>query len=180
MSFLDLLGNARERISETEDVGTQTETVRKIVRKLDELPRERARSIAAFAYLLGRVANADLDVSDDETRRMEEIVMEHGGLPEDQAIVVVQVAKTQNLLFGGTENYLVAREFEEIASREQKVGLVHCLFAVCASDEAISSAEEAEIRKIANELRIEHRDYIAIRSHYREKLDVFKKGAGEA
>ncbi|NIM63068.1 MAG: hypothetical protein GTO30_15925, partial [Acidobacteria bacterium] len=61
--------------------------------------------------MLSRVAHADLDISDDETRAMEELVIETGGLPEEQAIIVVQMAKTQNLLFGGTENYLVAKEF---------------------------------------------------------------------
>ena len=50
--------------------------------------------------------------------------MERTGLPEEQAIMVVQMAKTQNVLFGETENYLVAREFGEISTREQKLALL--------------------------------------------------------
>ncbi len=34
----------------------------------------------------------------------------------DQAMVVVQLAKTSNLLFGGTANFLVAQEFGELAT----------------------------------------------------------------
>src|SRR5689334_15130957 len=90
----------------------ETETVRKIVQKLDQLPQDQARHIAAFAYLLGRAAHADLDVTPEETNTMERIVMDKSGLSEELAILVVQIAKTQNELFGGTENYLVTREFE--------------------------------------------------------------------
>jgi hypothetical protein len=41
----------------------ETETVRKIVRQLDNLEPERARFIAAFAYILSRVARADINIS---------------------------------------------------------------------------------------------------------------------
>ena len=75
---------------------------------------QQARYIAAFAYILGRAAHADLTISEDETGEMEQIVMKYGQLPEEQAIVVVQIAKTQNLLFGHTENYLVTRQFNQL------------------------------------------------------------------
>src|SRR3990172_10418282 len=120
-------------------VSAETETVRKIVDALDRLEPERARYIAAFAYLLGRVAHADQHISPEETQEMERLVMERGGLPEEQAILVVQMAKTQNLLFGGTENFLVSREFEKIASREQKLALLDCLYAVSSADKSIST-----------------------------------------
>jgi uncharacterized tellurite resistance protein B-like protein len=83
---------------------------------------------------------------------MERLVMEHGGLPAEQAILVVQIAKSQNILFGGTENYLVTREFKKIARREEQIALLHCLFAISASDESISTVEDNEIRKISREL----------------------------
>jgi len=153
----------------------ETETVRKIVEALDRLEADRARYIAAFAYLLGRVAHADHHISEEETREMERIVMERGGLPEEQAILVVQVAKTQNRLFGGTENFLVAREFGKIASREQQLALLECLYSVCSADRSISTVEDNEIRKISRELKLSHQDFIGVRLHYREHLAVLKK-----
>ena len=84
-----------------------TDTVRRIVQEFDRLPPADARYVAAFAYILGRVAMADLAISPDETRAMERIVTERGGLPEEQAVIVVQMAKSQNQLFGGTEDFLV-------------------------------------------------------------------------
>jgi len=83
-------------------------------------------------------------------------------------VAVVQLAKTSNLLFGGTANFLVAREFSELATYEQKLALMRCLFTLSAADETISMAEEGEIHRIANELRIDHPDLVALRvSHQR-------------
>src|ERR1700752_2486027 len=97
---------------------------------VNHLEPARARYLAAFAYLLGRVAQADQHVSPEETAAMEALVREHGALSQDQAMVVVQLAKTSNLLFGGTANYLVAREFSELATDDQKLALMRCLFAL--------------------------------------------------
>ena len=173
MGFLEWLGVQREQLQDSTDA--ETDTVRKIVRELDHLPPERAVHVAAFAYVLSRVARADLSISDEETRRMKEIVAEHGGLPEEQAIIVVQMAKTQNLLFGGTENYLVTQEFNRIASREQKMALLDCLFTVSAADNEVSGTEDKVIRQIADELLLEHRDYIQVRTRFRDQLRVLKK-----
>ncbi len=171
MSLLRLL---KSGLNEGAKKPSETETVRKITRALDQLEPERARFIAAFAYLLGRVARADLDISREETQTMERIIMERGELPEEQSVIVIQIAKAQNILFGGTENYLVSREFKEMTTLQERLALLDCLYAVAAADESISSIEDNEISQIANELRIEHSDFIGIRSKYRDYLAVFK------
>ncbi|MCP3981921.1 MAG: TerB family tellurite resistance protein [bacterium] len=174
MSILDLLGFGGQRTKAAES-RADTETVRKIVSELDHLPRDRARFVASFAYILGRVAHADSDISDEETRAMERIVCRHGHLPEEQAVIIVQMAKTQTLLFGGTENFLVTREFSEIATREEKLSLLECLFAVSAADERVSATEDNAIRQIADELKLDHSEFIAVRSRFREHLGVLRK-----
>ena len=153
----------------------ETETVRRIVDSLDRLEQDRARYLAAFAYVLSRVARADLKVSSDETRAMERIIVEHGGLTQDQAIIVVEIAKHQNLFFGGTEDFLVTREFDRIATQEEKMTLLDCLFAVAAAESLVSVAEENEIKKIVGELGLSHADYISVRSSYRDRLAVMQK-----
>jgi uncharacterized tellurite resistance protein B-like protein len=154
---------------------SETETVRKITQALDRLEPARAKYVAAFAYLLGRAARADLKISMMETQAMERIIAERGGLPEEQAVIVVQMAKSQNILFGATENFLVSREFKELSSYAERMALVECLFAVAASDHSISTIEDNEISQIADELRIEHRDFISIRSKYRDCLAVLQR-----
>jgi len=144
--------------------------LRDTLEALDHLEPERARFLAAFAYLLGRVAHADLQVTAEETRAMEELVREQGQLTQDQAMVVVQLAKTSNLLFGGSANFLVARQFSDLASYNQKLALMRCLFAVSATDAAISMAEESEIHRIANELHIEPGDLTALRLAHKRYL----------
>ena len=153
----------------------ETDTVRKIVAALDRLEPDRARYVAAFAYILSRVARADLTISEPEVRAMEAIVEREGGLSPEQAILVVQMAKTQAILFGGTENYLVTREFNKLATREMKLGLLRCLFAVSASDESVSVQEDNEIRRISKELHLTHEDFIETRSVFREHLSVLRK-----
>ena len=143
---------------------------------LDHLEPERARYLAAFAYLLGRVAHADLHVSPKETETMEALVEQEGQLSREQAMIVVQLAKTSNLLFGGTANFLVAREFSAIATYDQKLALMRCLFALSTADDAISMAEEGEIHQIAKELRIEHADLIALRVEHRRHLPGISRG----
>jgi len=151
--------------------------VRKIVRQLDQMPPERARQLAAFAYLLSRVARADMVITESETSEMEKLVAQRGGLPEDQAILVVQLAKTQATLFGGTENFLVTQEYNQIAQHEDKMRLLHCLFAVAASDKSISSVEDREIRQIADELQLRHDEFVAVRLQYKNFLAVLKDEA---
>jgi uncharacterized tellurite resistance protein B-like protein len=175
MSILELLGFRRDAGDGAPAASAETETVRKIVEQLDHLEPERARYVAAFAYVLSRVAHADLEISADETREMERIVTRHGRLPEEQAVIVVQMAKTQSLLFGGTENFLVTREMNRIASCEDKLALLDCLFAVSAADTSISTIEDNVIRQIATELRLEHRDFISVRSRYRDRLAVLER-----
>ncbi len=171
MSILKFLGLQ----SQPEERQADTETVRRIAQELERLEPQQARYIAAFAFLLSRVAHSDLEISRDETDMMERIVTEIGGVPPEQAVIVVQMAKTQNRLFGATENYLVSREFEKIASREQKMALLECLFAVSASDESVSVMEDREIRQIASELKLDHQDFIKVRSAFRDHLAVLKK-----
>jgi uncharacterized tellurite resistance protein B-like protein len=144
--------------------------LRETLAALDHLEPDRARYLGAFAYLLGRVAHADQRVSPEETSAMEALLLEHGQLPRDQAMMVVQLAKTSNLLFGGTANFLVAREFAALATDDQRLALMRCLFEVSAADEAISTAEEGEIHRIANELRIDLPDLIALRVAHRRHL----------
>lgn len=173
MSPWKILGFGSEKPGSS--VAGETETVRRIVNELEAMDPEHARYLAAFAYILGRVAHADDGISDEETRKMEQIVAGDGNLSQEQAILVVQIAKSQNRLAGGTEDFLVTREFRRIATKEQCKALLDCLFAVSAADESISGIEEQSVREIASELGLTRDDYITIRSAYSRHREVMKK-----
>jgi uncharacterized tellurite resistance protein B-like protein len=106
---------------------------------------------------------------------MTELVAEHGGLPGDQAGLVVRIATTQTLRHGGTEDFIVTREFSRIATRDQKLALLHCLFAVSATDASIRTIEDNEIRRIASEMKLEHGDFIRVRSAHTGNLEVLRR-----
>src|SRR2546428_12453101 len=102
MSILKFLGYDPDRTATEHD---STETVRKIVAALDRLEPDRARHIAIFAYILSRVARADLVISDAETRAMEAIVMQAGrGAPPPAAPVGPRAQKPGNLFWGAPED----------------------------------------------------------------------------
>ena len=151
-----------------------TDTVRRIVAELDKLDPERARYLAAFAYVLSRVAGADFQVTDVETAKMVELVHRLGQLTEAQAVLVVEIAKSQQRLFGGTENFLVTREFREIASEQQRFDLVRCMFAVAAADATISSEEEAQLWQTASELGCTRPEFTRIRGEFSGSRSVLQ------
>lgn len=137
--------------------------LRELVSTLEHFEPERGRHLARFAYLLGRIALADQQFSPEETRAIEAIVVAEGGLTPEQAIVVVGLARSSNLMFGGTADFQVAQEFAEAATYDQKLALVRCLFRVAATDASISVAEESEIHRVANQLKISPQDLTALR-----------------
>lgn len=153
--------------------------LRDLIETLEHLEPERARFLARFAYVLGRVAHADRHVSAAETQAMEVLVAEEGGISPEQAIVVVGLAKSTHALFNGTTDFQVAQEFAEGATYAQKLALVRCLFRVASIDAAISMEEEAEIHRVANHFKIERADLTSLRVAHADALPGLsgRKGA---
>jgi uncharacterized tellurite resistance protein B-like protein len=153
----------------------QTDALERAAAVLDTVPPERARYVAAFAYLLARVAGVDSHVTADEMDLMHRLVQKEAELSDDEAKAVVDLALGDALRFGGTHNLDVTREFMTLATFEQRLGLMRCLFAVSAADDSVASAEDSEIRRISRELKIEHADFILARADVRDHLAVLRK-----
>jgi uncharacterized tellurite resistance protein B-like protein len=171
MSLLRFLGLERAG----REPSGETETVRRIAARLESLPPERARHLAAFAYVLARVAQADLAIDASESAEMERLVTGLGGLGPAEAALAVEIAKSQARLLGGTENYVVTREFRRIASAEERARLLECVYAVAAADGTISAVESAECAGIAEELGFTREEALAVRSRFRDKLSELRR-----
>jgi uncharacterized tellurite resistance protein B-like protein len=65
--------------------------------------------------------------------------------------------------------------FDTLATHAEKLALIDALFAVTAVDASIVTIEDNEIRRIANELRIEHAEYIAVRSKHLKNFAVLRR-----
>lgn len=145
---------------------------------LDTMPPDRARYVAAFAYLLARVANVDSHVSPDELDLMHRAVQKEADLTDDESAVIVGLALGDTQRFAGTHNLEVTREFMTLSTHDQRLGLLRCLFAVSAADDSVATAEDNEIRRITRELKIEHADFIEARAEVKAHLAVLKGSAG--
>ncbi len=173
MALLRFLGLAKPAASAGESAARaewETQTVRRIVAELQQLDPDRRRYLAGFAYVVSRAAHADLTVTPEETQLMEQVVAQIGGLPEAQAVLVVEIAKNQAQLYGGTEDYLVTREYAAHTTPEQRRAAVEACYAVAAADGAITSEESAELGQIAKELDLPIEELNEIRRTYADKL----------
>ena len=83
------------------------------------MPAEQARLIASAAYTLARAANADMDISDEETAAIEAELQAQRRIDEPTAVLVTEMAKLQARTVGGTEDYVVTREFRRPRDRRR-------------------------------------------------------------
>ena len=171
MSLWQWLGIANPKEADGENRLQEVEVA------LASLGPQRARYLACFAYILTRPARADHVVTDAEAVRMQQIIVDRTGVTEEQAGTIVRAAREAARHSGGTEDYLVTREFEKVATREEKLQLLDALFAISAADESILTVEDNEVRRVASELKLEHGDYIATRRKFLEHLEVFRRNS---
>jgi tellurite resistance protein len=148
----------------------ETATVRRIVARLEQLPTDQARLVASAAYTLARAAEADLEISDEETAVIEQELQGPGVIDEPTAVLVTEMAKLQALTVGGTEDYVVTRELAALATDEQKVRVLRACYAVGAANGTISAEESAVINQIGKELGLDAATVNKVREEFHERL----------
>jgi uncharacterized membrane protein YebE (DUF533 family) len=153
----------------------ETATVRRIVTRLERMPAEQARLVASAAYTLARAAQADLVISAEETAVIERELQAHGVIDEPTAVLVTELAKLQARTVGGTEDYIVTREFAALATEQQKVDVLRACFAVGAASGTISAEESAAVNQIAKELAVDPEVLNGIRSEFHDRLSAVQE-----
>jgi uncharacterized membrane protein YebE (DUF533 family) len=159
-------------LHDAETTAGDTATVRRIVARLERLPTERARFVASAAYTLARAAHADLHASDEETAVIERELQAHGAIDEPTAVLVTEMAKLQARTVGGTEDYVVTREYAALASVDQRIDMLRACFAVSAASGTISAEESAEVNQIGKELALDDDVVNGIRAEFHERLSA--------
>ena len=147
-----------------------SQSIRNIAAEMKALPIEQRKHIAGFAYVLARVAHADLDISQAEMDYMERAVTDIGHLSEAQAVLVVEMARNMTELYGATDDFVATREFAESSTREQREDLLRTAFAVGAADDSITAVEVAELNEIGKELGFPSPEVDEIRDEFRDQL----------
>lgn len=159
----------------TGDAPTGSPALSAIEERLGDLAPDRARFFACFAYLLARVADADLEVEDRERAAMADVLARHAGLAPHDAAMVAELALLQAEELGSSAHYEVARRFRDVSQPAERLQLVECLFAVAGADETVTLAEGNEVMQIGDELGVDRRDMLAIRSRHRDRLAEFRR-----
>ncbi len=147
-----------------------TESVRRIAARLAILPPERARFVAAFAYLLARAARVDVAITAVETAEIARLVSEVGALDPETAALVAELAGTRVEHFGATDDYLVTREFKAISTPEEREQLLRCCLLVAAADDDIDAVESWLVNRMAEELDVPRPDLNRIRASFTDKI----------
>jgi hypothetical protein len=83
---------------------------------------------------------------------------------------VVEIAKQQERLVGGTEDYLVTREWVRDAELDERIALLRCCFLVDAVDDSISAEESATLNEIGQELLLDGPAIARVRSEFTDRF----------
>jgi uncharacterized tellurite resistance protein B-like protein len=161
--FLGLENHAARRRSEPASLV-------EIGKSLESLPPEEARLIAAFAYLLARVAGADLQTAAAERESMAQRLEEFGGLNAILARRLADVAILAANEHSASDDHLVARAYRDMTGRGERLQLLRCLYAIAAADETITTVEDNEIFEIAAAMSVDREDVVALRVEWKEFL----------
>lgn len=175
MSLLRFLGLGADTAGRDAEPASLVE----LGQSLETMDPAEARLAAAFAYLLARVASADLRTEESEEAAIAERLERFGGIPATTAAVLARAAIRVTDVHGGTDDHLVARAFRDMTEHEERLRLLRCLYAVAAADETITTVEDNEIFEIAGAIGIGRSDVIAVRSEWKQYLGTLKALPGE-
>ena len=170
MSLLRFLGLGNDGAGRD----AEPEAILELAERLEATPTPDARLAAAFAYLLARVADADLNIDAAEQNIMRDRIAGFGEISPDQALTLAEAASHVAQSRGAANDHLVARAFRDMTDRKERLRLLRCLYAVAAADDTISNREDNEIFEIANAIGISRSDVIAVRARWKDYLGSMK------
>ncbi len=152
----------------------EPESLRELGARLSALAPKDARFVAAFAYLLARVAGADLRTENGERETIATRLGSLAGLEGERARILADAAIAAAASHSASDDHLVARSFREMATDDERRLLVRCLYAVAAADSNITTPEDNEIFEIATEIGMGRSDVVALRAEFKEHLAVLR------
>jgi uncharacterized tellurite resistance protein B-like protein len=136
----------------------------KMKRKLGEneaeipLSDEEFRKLCLASGLLSRVAFVDKDVTTEERASIVEILRKSWDLRQETAALVAETAISA--FEEGVDYYRLSREIFIATDEGERIKFVRALFQVAAADGDLSHDETEEIRKIAQVLKLTHKQFI--------------------
>ncbi|MCS4502613.1 hypothetical protein KBTX_01611 [wastewater metagenome] len=113
----------------------------------------------ATAALLIEMAQEDNERHSMEFQAIHEGIREVFGLSDEDTTALIELADHE--AHEATDHFEFTRLINENFDYERKCGVVELLWRVCLADEDMNRYEEQLVRKIAELLHVQHRDFIA-------------------
>lgn len=126
--------------------------IRQTLERVESLNHETAGFLKTLAFILNRVAAADDDISEDEVRRMESILVEHASLSVPEAVLTVEIARHCCEISDCARSYDASRRLRTCLNAGDRRRLRGFLDSVAEADGRIRRSEMDAIRQISTEL----------------------------
>lgn len=124
----------------------------------------------ATAALLIEMMRADAEVSDDERRAVTKTVQSKFNLTKEESKTLLQLAKEK--IRKATGYYEFTSLINKGLTYDQKVKVIEHLWEVAFSDAVLDKYEEHMVRKIADLIYVEHKDFIEAELRVKRNLSL--------
>lgn len=172
MDFRKLFGIPERKENDTSQLGKLFAGINSLFSNAGE---EEIKRITSFAGLLGKVAYADMDISDVEISRIRKVLQSQLNLESHDIDNIISLLGNHRAELYSIEDFIYLRIMDSLLDKPEKLSLLRTLFTVAAADDSVSAEEDAVLWSIAKGLKLSHREFISIRREFKNQLDVLKK-----
>ena len=124
----------------------------------------------ATAALLIEMMRADAEITEDERRMVMKTIMTRFHLTEEESGVLLQFAEEK--IQKATGYYEFTSLINKGFTYEQKVKVIENLWEIAFADKSLDKYEEHMVRKIADLIYVEHKDFIDTKLRVKKKLGL--------
>lgn len=123
-----------------------------------DLPEPKLKKLCLAAGLLARISAVDEDITEQEKQAIKDVLSAEWNLSGPEADLVVQISCYRTLK--GLDYFRLTRGFFECTDIAERKDFLKCLFKIANASGKTSYDEMEEIRRVANSLKLSHRDFI--------------------
>jgi uncharacterized tellurite resistance protein B-like protein len=132
-----------------------------------EAPSNDDLTVAACVLLIA-IARADEHVSDTEQKQIFEILHQQYDLLDEEIQILWDRADKERTQ--STDLWRFTNQLNEAFSKDQKMGVMENIWDVIYADGRLDQYEDYLVHKLANLLRLQHKDLIAAKLRAKDKL----------
>lgn len=133
---------------------------------------ETVRVVTAIAGLLGAVAYADRNYSEEEELLVRTMLARIEGMTTAGVDAICAVLRAHIIEVATVQTPRYCRTLKELADRDLRVEVLELLVDVTAADGTVSHAETNEVRRLTAALGLSQDDYNEAQARHRDRLSV--------